>query len=268
MKGIKAICKVALIGALGLLNPSLGSAQQYEIPPPPAPGAVADVPSMQELLPTLMTTIRVQLLYTLARHGSQIPFFYARGKGAFKRGGVTLTMRRMKNDAAIIRQVLRKPNSLGVVDLVSAMNARAEGKPITALMNLYGHVVVVNDELLGPQRETLRDFVAVSQQAFADCVRTSKPCIKTYSRVRRYKRLATDLAWRDAMNRMGNGMMNTGVGYFHPDWIRSEYKKQVAEDVVVPFEITRLYTNSFIDPNLRLSESRALLSSYYNAVLR
>ncbi len=117
-------------------------------------------------------------------------------------------------------------------------------------INPYGNSIIANGKYLQENKATVEKFVKITQQAYADCVKTPDPCIdalvaansglKTDSSMKNWK-LVTELM-DDATSR------NVSLGHFDDKRMVSDYKMvETYFKLEKPFDIKGAYTNAFLN---------------------
>src|SRR5262249_43629582 len=110
---------------------------------------------------------------------------------------------------------------------------------------------------LAKHREVVKSFVAVSQRAFADCVKDVDPCLKALSadvsglddRVQhdqweRIKELMRDQATTEV-----------ALGWFDLKRMEADYELvKTYFGVDAPFDVKSVYTNDFLDQSIKMTK--------------
>jgi len=123
-------------------------------------------------------------------------------------------------------------------------------------INPYGNSIIANGKYLKENAANVEKFVKITQQAYADCVKTPDPCIdalvaansglKADSSMKNWK-LVTELM-DDETSR------NVALGHFDDKRMVSDYKMvETYFKLEKPFEIKDAYSNAFLNPAVRFS---------------
>ncbi|WP_372828346.1 ABC transporter substrate-binding protein [Polaromonas sp.] len=123
-------------------------------------------------------------------------------------------------------------------------------------VNVYGNAFVVNGAYLAANTDRIRKFVAVTQRAYAECVKDFSPCLQA---------LTTDVSGlnpdnqRDQWERIKQLMRDdtttkVALGSFDSARIKADYDLvQSLIGIDKPFDPATMFTNEFLDKNLRMT---------------
>lgn len=123
-------------------------------------------------------------------------------------------------------------------------------------VNVYGNAFVVNGAYLAANTDRIRKFVAVTQRAYAECVKDFSPCLQA---------LTADVSGlnpdnqRDQWERIKQLMRDdattkVALGSFDSARIKADYDLvQSLIGIDKPFDPAALFTNEFLDKNLRMT---------------
>lgn len=123
-------------------------------------------------------------------------------------------------------------------------------------VNVYGNAFVVNGPYLAANPERMKKFVAVTQRAYAECVKDFAPCLQA---------LTTDVSGlspdnqRDQWERIKQLMRDdattkVALGSFDGARVKADY--DLVKDLIgidKPFDPATMVTNEFLDKNLRMT---------------
>ncbi len=123
-------------------------------------------------------------------------------------------------------------------------------------VNVYGNAFVVNGAYLAANTERIKKFVAVTQRAYAECVRDFSPCLQA---------LTADVSGlspdnqRDQWERIKQLMRDdattkVALGSFDSARVKADYelvKELIGIDKA--FEPATMFTNEFLDQKLRMT---------------
>ncbi len=124
--------------------------------------------------------------------------------------------------------------------------------------NPYGNSIIANGEWAAANGETLKNFVSVTQKAYATCVATPAPCIETLAKAGSQKVEDVTANWALVVELMtAESSVNTALGYFDPDRMVSDYEGvQVSFDDVDAYDINSAYTNEFLDMGIKMPAAK------------
>lgn len=125
-------------------------------------------------------------------------------------------------------------------------------------VNVYGNSFVVNGAYLAANPERVRKFVAVTQRAYDACVKDFNPCLQAL--LAGVSGLNPDNQ-RDQWERIKQLMRddtttNVALGSFDTARVKSDYELvQSLIGIDKPFDPASLFTNDYLDKNLRMSSN-------------
>ncbi|MFI5443758.1 ABC transporter substrate-binding protein [Polaromonas sp. UC242_47] len=123
-------------------------------------------------------------------------------------------------------------------------------------VNVYGNSIVANGAYLAANPERMKKFVAVTQRAYAACVQDFEPCLKA---------LTTEVSGlnpdnqRNQWSRIKQLMRDdtttkVALGSFDGARVKADYDLvQSLIGIDKPFDPATLFTNDFLDKNLRMT---------------
>jgi NitT/TauT family transport system substrate-binding protein len=123
-------------------------------------------------------------------------------------------------------------------------------------VNVYGNAFVVNGAYLAANTERIRKFTAVTQRAYAECVKDFSPCLQALTA--EVSGLSPDNQ-RDQWERIKQLMRDdattkVALGSFDSARVKADYelvKELIGIDKA--FEPATMFTNEFLDQKLRMS---------------
>lgn len=120
--------------------------------------------------------------------------------------------------------------------------------------NPYGNSIIANGEWAKANGETLKNFVSVTQKAYATCVATPEPCIETLAKAGSQKVEDVTANWALVIELMtAESSVNTALGYFDPERMQGDYDGvQVSFDDVTAFDVKSAYTNEYLDMSIKM----------------
>jgi len=122
-------------------------------------------------------------------------------------------------------------------------------------LNPYGNSVLVSGDYLAAHKDTVKAFVAVTQRAFAACVKDQEPCLDALLEdVSGLDRDNQRNQWQRVKELMRDKATTTlALGWFDAQRLASDYdlvKTYFGMDQ--PFDVKTAYTNEFLDPAIKM----------------
>ncbi|MDW5441106.1 ABC transporter substrate-binding protein [Polaromonas sp. SM01] len=123
-------------------------------------------------------------------------------------------------------------------------------------VNVYGNSIVANGAYLAANPERMKKFVAVTQRAYAACVQDFEPCLKALTA--EVSGLNPDNQ-RNQWSRIKQLMRDdtttkVALGSFDSARVKADYDLvQSLIGIDKPFDPATLFTNDFLDKNLRMT---------------
>lgn len=117
-------------------------------------------------------------------------------------------------------------------------------------INPYGNSIIANGKYLAANRETVGKFVKITQQAYADCVKTPVPCIDALVAANSGLKPSSSMKnWNLVTELMNDATSRTvALGHFDDTRMASDYKMVEAYfNLEKPFDIKGAYSNSFLN---------------------
>ncbi|MDE0726953.1 MAG: ABC transporter substrate-binding protein [Alphaproteobacteria bacterium] len=123
-------------------------------------------------------------------------------------------------------------------------------------VNPYGNSVIANGKYLKENPGVVRNFVKVTQKAYAACVKNADPCIDALlaanSGLKRGSSLANWALVKELMD--AKSSREGAIGYFDPARMDADYKLIEAYfKLKAPFDIKKTYNNDFLDMSVKFS---------------
>lgn len=122
-------------------------------------------------------------------------------------------------------------------------------------INPYGNSIIVNGEYLKANPAVVEAFVKVTQKAFHTCVVTPEPCIDALVEANKGLKKDNELQnWALVVELMSDETSRTiALGHFDDARMKSDYELiETYFNLETPFDITRTYTNEFLDTGIRM----------------
>ena len=121
-------------------------------------------------------------------------------------------------------------------------------------VNPYGNSVIVNGKFLAANPDVVKNFVQVTQKAYADCAKDPHPCLDSLVRqVSGLKRPDTFENWKLVAELMdAPSSRNGAIGYFDPARMKGDYELiENYFELDTPFDITSAYSNDYLDMSIK-----------------
>ena len=122
-------------------------------------------------------------------------------------------------------------------------------------INPYGNSIIVNIDYLEKNKKTVAAFVAVTQKAFATCVKTPAPCIAALVEANKGLKTANETEnWGLVTELMSDKISRTvALGYFDPDRMKSDHELvNTYFKIETKYAIEDRYTNEFLDRSIKM----------------
>jgi len=127
-------------------------------------------------------------------------------------------------------------------------------------LNPYGNSIIANGDFLKANKDKVAAFTKVTQKAFAECVKTPKPCIDALVEANGALKFDNEMVnWELVTVLMSDQVSRTVALGWHDD-------KRMADDYALvsqflpldkPFEIKDAYTNEFLDRSIKMTAVEA-----------
>lgn len=123
-------------------------------------------------------------------------------------------------------------------------------------INPYGNSVLVNGEFLAAHKDTIKTFVAVTQRAFAACVKDQEPCLDAlFADVSGLDRTTQRNQWQRIKELMRDKTTTSvALGWFDAQRMAADYdlvKTYIGMDK--PFDVKAAYTNEFLEQSIKMA---------------
>jgi NitT/TauT family transport system substrate-binding protein len=124
-------------------------------------------------------------------------------------------------------------------------------------LNPYGNTVIVNEAFLKANKPVIDKFVKVTQRAFAECVKTPRPCVQALVEANGALNLDNELQnWALVEVLMSDRTSKTvALGILDDARMAADYdlvKTYIGIDK--PFDVKQAYTNEFLDRNVKMTK--------------
>ena len=119
--------------------------------------------------------------------------------------------------------------------------------------NPYGNSIIANGKWAAANPEVLKNFVKVTQKAYAACLVTPEPCIELLAKAGSQKVEDVTENWKLVVELMQHpeGSVSPVLGYFDPERMQADYDAvQVSFDDVAEFDVNAAYSNDFLDDSV------------------
>lgn len=122
-------------------------------------------------------------------------------------------------------------------------------------LNPYGNSVIVNAEYLKKNKPLVGKFVAVTQRAFAACVKDPKPCVQALVAAGGALNFDNELVNWQLVEVLMSDKVSRGVALGWHDDARMQADYELVRDYVgidKPFDVKTTYTNEFLDKSIKM----------------
>jgi NitT/TauT family transport system substrate-binding protein len=126
-------------------------------------------------------------------------------------------------------------------------------------VNPYGNSIIVNGEYFENNPEAVQSFVEVTQRAFSACVEEPEPCVRALVDANTGLQFENELEnWHLVTELMSDETSRTaGLGFFDPGRMEDDYEfVETYFTIEQPFDVETVYTNKFLDPQLKMKDVR------------
>jgi NitT/TauT family transport system substrate-binding protein len=124
-------------------------------------------------------------------------------------------------------------------------------------LNPYGNSVIVNAEYLKKNKPAIGKFVKVTQRAFAECVKNSKPCVQALIDANGALSFDNELVNWQLVEVLMSDQVSRGVALGWHDDKRMQADYTLVRDYVgidKPFDVKATYTNEFLDKSVKMTK--------------
>ena len=122
-------------------------------------------------------------------------------------------------------------------------------------VNPYGNSIIVNGAWLKANRDKVDKFVKITQQAFAECVKTPEPCIRALVEANGALLYQNELDnWHLVTMLMNDEISRTVALGWHDDARIADDYRLVDEYLKMekPYDVRTAYTNDFLDKRIKM----------------
>jgi len=124
-------------------------------------------------------------------------------------------------------------------------------------LNPYGNSVIVNGGFLKKNKPVVGKFVAVTQRAFATCVKEPKPCVDALVEANGALKFDNEMTnWSLVEVLMSDKTSKTVALGWHDD-TRMKADYELVRDYIgldKPFDVKTAYTNEFLDKSIKMTK--------------
>lgn len=123
--------------------------------------------------------------------------------------------------------------------------------------NPYGNSIIANGKWAKANAGIVKNFVSVTQKAYATCVTNPMPCIKTLAKAGSQKVADVTSNWKLVVELMTHETSTkNAIGYFAPKRMTDDYAGvQASFKDVKPYDIKAAYTNKYLDMSIKMPKS-------------
>ncbi|MFH5923564.1 ABC transporter substrate-binding protein [Roseomonas xinghualingensis] len=123
-------------------------------------------------------------------------------------------------------------------------------------LNSYGNSIIANADVLARQPDLVRNFIKVSQRAFAACVTDARPGLEALmAAASGLEERAQRDQWERVKEMMRDPTTTTvALGAFNAERMKADYDLiQGHFEGAQPFDIEKAYTNAFLDTSIKMA---------------
>ena len=127
-------------------------------------------------------------------------------------------------------------------------------------INPYGNSIIVNAEFLSEHEDAVKNFVHVTQRAFAQCVETPDPCVDALVSANTGLQKDNELQnWGLVVELMTDETSTTkGLGYFDEGRLQDDYElTETYFELDEPFDVMDVVTNAYIDTAIKMPQPKS-----------
>ena len=123
--------------------------------------------------------------------------------------------------------------------------------------NPYGNSIIANGKWAKANAGIVKNFVSVTQRAYATCVKNPMPCIETLAKAGSQKVADVTENWKLVVELMTHDTsVKNAIGYFAPNRMNDDYAGvQASFRDVKKYDIKSAYTNQYLDMSIRMPKS-------------
>jgi NitT/TauT family transport system substrate-binding protein len=123
-------------------------------------------------------------------------------------------------------------------------------------LNQYGNSLLAYGPFLKDKKAVVATFVKVSQQAFAQCVKTPEPCVQALVEANGGLKFDNEMEnWKLVTELMSDEVSQTqGLGWMDDKRMAADYELvKTYFSIDKPFDVKSIYTNEFLDKSLKMA---------------
>ena len=124
-------------------------------------------------------------------------------------------------------------------------------------VNPYGNSIVTNGKFLQENPDVVKRFVAVTQKAYAACLKQPAPCVDALVAANSGLKVEDEMEnWKLVAELMDADSSRQGaLGYFDPQRMAADYDLIAAYfDLEKPFDIKSAYNNDYLDMSVKYAQ--------------
>ena len=124
-------------------------------------------------------------------------------------------------------------------------------------LNPYGNTVIVNEAFLKANRPLVDKFVKVTQRAFAECVKTPRPCVQALIEANGALKLDNELQNWALVEVLMSDRTSKGVALGILDDQRMAADFELVKTYIgldKTFDVKQAYTNEFLDRSIKMTK--------------
>ncbi len=126
-------------------------------------------------------------------------------------------------------------------------------------LNPYGNSIIVNGDALRAKPEMVKNFVQISQRAFAACIAEVKPCLAALMGATSGLDEATQLnQWERIKSMMADEFTTTkALGWIDPARMKKDYDLvSTYVGIEKPFDVNEAFSDQFLDPSIKMDAGK------------
>lgn len=123
--------------------------------------------------------------------------------------------------------------------------------------NPYGNSIIANGAWAKANEDVLKNFVSVTQKAYAACVKEPQPCIDTLAKAGSQKVEDVTENWKLVVELMTHKTsVENAIGYFDDDRMKDDYDGVRASfKDIEDFDVKASYSNAYLDMSVKMPKS-------------
>jgi len=116
--------------------------------------------------------------------------------------------------------------------------------------NPYGNAIFVNGAYAAAHADTTRKFIEITQKAYAECVKTPKPCLQSVVEAASQDPADLEKSWVLTAELM-KGTAGDTFGSFKDERVAKDYEVVTSIFGTKPYDYKTIFTNKYLDAGLK-----------------